>query len=261
MSHAEAVALAVPTAGRRARTSPDDASCARRLPGSTHVSSQLFATFGASSPWWNPASHRERRGARVARRDEGPYWAYSTEEQRSPRGTHRRSNAAGLSPRAASGRRPARSRRLVRAGRGRTGSGDAPHAHRLARGDHADGRRDRPHPRHRARRRGERGRGRDPLSPPVRAVLEPGGTYLGIQHLQGIARRPRLDRPPGRVRRAGARGGQSARPAAGRFGCWRLSAAARSAHHTSAAAGVDRAERPGPLLCRDRGDARGHAAR
>ncbi len=36
----------------------------------------------------------------MARRDEGPYWAYSTEEQRSPRGMHRRSNAAGLSPRA-----------------------------------------------------------------------------------------------------------------------------------------------------------------
>ncbi len=52
------------------------------------------------SPWWNPASHRERRGARVARRDEEAYWAYSTEEQRSPGGMHRRSNAAGLSPRA-----------------------------------------------------------------------------------------------------------------------------------------------------------------
>ena len=33
-------------------------------------------------------------------RDEGAYWAYSTEEQRSPRGMHRRSNAAGLLPRA-----------------------------------------------------------------------------------------------------------------------------------------------------------------
>ena len=36
----------------------------------------------------------------MARRDEGPYWAYSTEEQRSPRGMHRRSNAAKLLPRA-----------------------------------------------------------------------------------------------------------------------------------------------------------------
>ena len=160
-----------------------------------------------------------------------------------------------------SGRRPARSRLRVRTGRGRTGSGGAPHAHRLARGDHADGRRDRPHPRHRARRRGERDRGRGALSPPLRAVLEPGGTYLGIQHLQGIARRPRLDHPSGRVRRAGARGGQSARPVGGRFGCRRLPAAARSAHHTSAAASVDRAERSGPLPCRHRGDARGHAAR
>ena len=37
----------------------------------------------------------------MARRDEGTCWAYSTEEQRSPRGPHRRSNAAGISPRAA----------------------------------------------------------------------------------------------------------------------------------------------------------------
>ena len=36
----------------------------------------------------------------MTRRDEEAYWAYSTEEQRSPRGMHRRSNAAGLLPRA-----------------------------------------------------------------------------------------------------------------------------------------------------------------
>ena len=29
-----------------------------------------------SSPWWNPASHRERRGARLARRDERAYRTY-----------------------------------------------------------------------------------------------------------------------------------------------------------------------------------------
>ena len=35
-----------------------------------------------NSPWWNPASHRERRGARLTRREEGAYWAYATDEQR-----------------------------------------------------------------------------------------------------------------------------------------------------------------------------------
>ena len=40
----------------------------------------------ASSPWRNPALHRERRGARLTRRDEGEYWAYLTEEQRSQAG-------------------------------------------------------------------------------------------------------------------------------------------------------------------------------
>jgi len=67
-------------------------------------------TATPSSPWWNPASQRERRGARVARRDDEAYWAYSNEEQRSPRGMHRRSDAAGLSPRAASARSPCRRR-------------------------------------------------------------------------------------------------------------------------------------------------------
>ena len=28
------------------------------------------------SPWRNPALHRERRGARLTRREEGAYWAY-----------------------------------------------------------------------------------------------------------------------------------------------------------------------------------------
>ena len=41
---------------------------------------------GASSPWWNPASHRERRGARLARRDERAYRPYVSEEQRSQTG-------------------------------------------------------------------------------------------------------------------------------------------------------------------------------
>ena len=44
----------------------------------------------------SPAWQRERRGARVARRDDGAYLAYSTEEQRRPRGMYRRSRAAGL---------------------------------------------------------------------------------------------------------------------------------------------------------------------
>ena len=29
-----------------------------------------------SSPWWNPALHREWRGARLTRREEGAYWVY-----------------------------------------------------------------------------------------------------------------------------------------------------------------------------------------
>ena len=37
---------------------------------------------GVNSPWWNPASRRERRGARLTRREEGAYWAYVTDEQR-----------------------------------------------------------------------------------------------------------------------------------------------------------------------------------
>ena len=55
----------------------------------------------ASSPWRNPASRRDRRDARLARREERAYPAYASDEQRSPSGMDRRSNAAGLSPRAA----------------------------------------------------------------------------------------------------------------------------------------------------------------
>ena len=49
----------------------------------------------------NPALHRERRGARLTRREEGAYWAYATADcKQSVRttqsgGMHRRSNAAG----------------------------------------------------------------------------------------------------------------------------------------------------------------------
>ena len=56
---------------------------------------------GPSGPWHDPASHRERGWAHLARRDEGANREFSTEEQRSPGGIQRRSNAAGLGPRAA----------------------------------------------------------------------------------------------------------------------------------------------------------------
>ena len=55
-----------------------------------------------SSPWWNPALHRERRGARLTRREEGAYWAYATDEQRSQAGCIAARMQRGLSPRAAS---------------------------------------------------------------------------------------------------------------------------------------------------------------
>ena len=55
----------------------------------------------ASSPWLNPASHRDGRRARLTRREEGAYWPYATDEQRSAAGMRRPSNAAGLLPRTA----------------------------------------------------------------------------------------------------------------------------------------------------------------
>ena len=56
---------------------------------------------GTSSPWWNPALHRERRGARLARRDERAYQGICERGATQPAGMDRRSNAAGVSPRAA----------------------------------------------------------------------------------------------------------------------------------------------------------------
>ena len=53
-----------------------------------------------NSPWWNPASHRERRGARLTRREEGAYWAYATDEQRRQAGCIAARMQRGLSPRA-----------------------------------------------------------------------------------------------------------------------------------------------------------------
>ena len=52
------------------------------------------------SPWWNPASHRERRGARLTRREEGAYWAYATDEQRRQAGCIAARMQRRLSPRA-----------------------------------------------------------------------------------------------------------------------------------------------------------------
>ena len=61
-----------------------------------------------SSPWWNPASHRERRGARLTRREEGAYWAYATDEQRRQAGCIAARMQRGPPPRAvrASGTKP-----------------------------------------------------------------------------------------------------------------------------------------------------------
>ena len=53
-----------------------------------------------SSPWQNPALHRERRGACLTRREEGAYWAYATEEQRSQAGCIAGRMRRGLLPRA-----------------------------------------------------------------------------------------------------------------------------------------------------------------
>ena len=157
------------------------------------------------------------------------------------------------------GRRPARSHGRVRAGRARTGRACARDADRLARGDHRDGRRVRPHPGHRARRRRKRDGRRGPLSAALRAVLEPGGAHVGVQHLHGVARRPHRNRASGRVRRAGAGGGLRSRPVRSGFGRGWLPAAARSAHHPAASAGVDRADRRGTLLRGHRGDAPSHS--
>ena len=52
------------------------------------------------SPWWNPASYRERRGARLTRREEGAYWTYATDEQRRQAGCIAARMQRGLSPRA-----------------------------------------------------------------------------------------------------------------------------------------------------------------
>ena len=51
----------------------------------------------------------------MARRDEKAYRACSTEKQRSPRGIHRRSNAAGLLPRAAGRKSAVEGRWVLRA--------------------------------------------------------------------------------------------------------------------------------------------------
>ena len=53
-----------------------------------------------SSPWWNSTSPRERRGARLAGRDERAYRVYVSRAATQPAGMQRRSNAAGVSPRA-----------------------------------------------------------------------------------------------------------------------------------------------------------------
>ena len=66
-----------------------------------------------SSLWWNPASHRERQGGRLTRREEGAYSQYVTDEQRSSGGMHRRSNAARVSPLAVRSRWPVARRVLL----------------------------------------------------------------------------------------------------------------------------------------------------
>ena len=44
------------------------------------------ACRGLAARGESPASHRDRRGARLTRREEGEYWVYSTDEQRSQPG-------------------------------------------------------------------------------------------------------------------------------------------------------------------------------
>ena len=80
-------------AHRRARS---PACGSRRQP----ASSDGAATARGESP----ALHRERRGARLTRREEGAYWAYVTDEQRSQAGCIAARMQRGLSPRAVSPR-------------------------------------------------------------------------------------------------------------------------------------------------------------
>ena len=61
---------------------------------------RIVADPSLSSPWWNPASHRERRGARLTRREEGAYWAYATDEQRRQAGCIAARMQRGPPPRA-----------------------------------------------------------------------------------------------------------------------------------------------------------------
>ena len=63
-----------------------------------HAAAQF--NLGLNSPWRNPASHRDKRGARLTRREEGAYRPCATDEQRSSAGMRCPSNAAGISPRA-----------------------------------------------------------------------------------------------------------------------------------------------------------------
>ena len=58
------------------------------------------AASGSSGPWWNPASHRERRGARLAGRDETSMSGICERGATPPDGVHRRSHAAVVAPRA-----------------------------------------------------------------------------------------------------------------------------------------------------------------
>ncbi len=51
--------------------------------GTVEVERLGYARAGHESLHPLPASHRERRGARLTRREEGAYWAYATDEQRS----------------------------------------------------------------------------------------------------------------------------------------------------------------------------------
>ena len=67
---------------------------------SDDVARDVYRAACVNSPWWNPASHRERRSARLTRREEGAYWAYATDEQRRQAGCIAARMQRGLSPRA-----------------------------------------------------------------------------------------------------------------------------------------------------------------
>ena len=69
-----------------------------------YIELRALAARGESRAW-----HRDRQGARFARRDEGEYWALFDREATPRGGMPRRSNAAGLSPRAARSVRGSRS--------------------------------------------------------------------------------------------------------------------------------------------------------